>query len=396
MRRRPIALLTVAGLVLGQVLGSASAAPQTPAAPDTAKAVESARALKAAGKPAEAVTALAAALKQNPTSSDAATLQVETLVELDRFNEALKTYDAYVAALKKPESAVLSRFGRADLQRTVRTRGDQRILTAQALERLGRQGDAGALKALREQAGLTSIVSPESLAPVVALARLQDPAGEARLGEMLNSGEPNARAQVLQAIGQGYVRSQAARVVPYLNDADVNTRSQAAIALGLLQAKQAIPQLRNSFQTDQAGSVKMFAAIALKQVGDSTADSFLEGLLTKGHPEVQVFAAGAWQFSTVKTPAFDKAVRTLMAGPNDLHRLRAAELLASTDPAAARTLLGSALASENPLVRGGAARVFENRPELADPATARRLVGDATVTVRMHGAAIAYALATRK
>ena len=379
-----------AGLASGALLA------QTPAGADVTQAIEAAKALKAAGKPAEAADALAAILKKQPASADAAALQVETLVELNRFDEALKTYDGYVLALKKPDLAVLTRLGRADLVRTVRAKADQPILRAQALERLARQGDADALTALREQAGSTSAVSPESLAPVVALARLQDPAGEKRLGELLNSGTPILRAQVIQAIGQGNVRSQASRLIPLLGESDANVRNATAVALGLLQAKQAIPQLRNSFQNDEAGSVKMFAAVALKQVGDSSADSFLEGLLTKGHPEVQMIAAGAWQFSTSRSPAWDKAARTLLAGPNDLHRLRAAELLACCNPVAAKDVLTSALASPNPLLRSGAARVFESRPELADAAIARRVLGDAVIGVRLHGAGLAHALATRK
>ena len=361
-----------------------------------AQAIESAKALKAAGRAAEAADAMAAVLKKSPASQDAAMFQVETLVELNRYDEAIKTYDGYIAALKKPDLAVLSRLGRADLVRTARTKADQLVLRAQTLERLARQGDADALAALRQQAGSTSTVSPESLAPVVALARLRDKAGEARLGEMLKSGTPNERAQVVQAIGQGNVRSQAPRLIPLLSDSEVNIRNAAAVALGLLQAKEAIPQLRNSFQNDEAGSVKMFAAVALKQAGDASADTFLEGLLAKGHPEVQVIAAGAWQFSTSKSPAWEKASRTLLASANDVHRLRAAELLASVDPAAAKTVLNSALASPNPLLRSGAARVLESRPELADAAIARRLLGDAVIGVRLHGAGLAHALATRK
>ena len=369
---------------------------QAQAGSDLAQSIESAKALKAAGKSAEAVGAMTAVLKRYPTSADAATFQVETLVELDRYDEALKTYDAYVTALKKPDPAVLTRLGRADLVRTVRAaKPESLILRARALERLARQGDAEALTALRQQAGATSVVSPESLAPVIALARLKDAAGEARLVQMLNSGEPNARAQVIQAIGEGNVRSQGARLIPFLSDADLNIRNATAITLGLTQVKAAIPQLRYAFENDAAGSVKMLAAVALKQVGDSSADAFLEDLLVKGHPQVQSIVAGAWQFSTVKTKAWDKAARTLLASADDILRLRAAELMASADPPAARGVLTSALASPNPLLRSGAARVYESRPGLGDPVVARRLLGDASPAVRLHGAGVAHALTTR-
>jgi HEAT repeat protein len=143
----------------------------------------------------------------------------------------------------------------------------------------------------------------------------------------------------------GDVRSQAPRLIPLLSDPDINVRNAVAIALGLLQAKQAVPELRNAYENDQAGAVKMFAAVSLKQLGDTTADSFLEGLLKGQIAEIQVIAAGAWQFATSKSPVWEKAVRTLLASPNDLHRVRAAELLAGVDPAAARNILTSAVAS---------------------------------------------------
>jgi hypothetical protein len=111
---------------------------------------------------------------------------------------------------------------------------------------------------------------------------------------------------------------------------------------------------------------------------------------------VQVIAAGAWQFSTARSPAWDKAARTLLASANDLHRVRAAELLACCDPTAARTVLTSALGSPNPLLRAAAARVLESRPELADATSARQTLGDTAVSVRLHGAGLAHALATRK
>jgi hypothetical protein len=388
--------LVLIGFLPGHSLVAAGSVRAPQAGADVTQAIESAKGLKSAGRAAEAVDAMAAVLKKSPASQDAALFQVETLVELNRYDEALKTYDGYVIALKKPDLAVLTRLGRADLVRTVRSKADQLILRAQALERLARQGDADALTALREQAGSTSAVSPESLAPVVALARLRDKAGEARLGEMLNSGAPNARAQVVQAIGQGSVRSLAPRVIPILSDSDINLRNAAAVALGLLQDRQAIPQLRRSFETDEAGAVKMFAAVALKQLGDPSADKFLEGLLTGQIAELQVIAAGAWQFATSRSPAWEKASRTLLASANDIHRLRAAELLAAVDPAAAKTVLNSALGSPNPLLRSGAARVLESRPELADAVLARRVLGDTAIAVRLHGAGLTHALATRK
>jgi HEAT repeat protein len=178
-------------------------------------------------------------------------------------------------------------------------------------------------------------------------------------------------------------------VIPLLGDPDINVRNAAAVTLGLLQDTQAVPALRNAFQNDQAGAVKMFAAVSLKQLGDPAADTFLEGLLNGQIAEIRVIAAGAWQFAKSRTPAWEKAVRALLGSANDLHRVTAAELLACCDRVAARNVLTSALGSPNPLLRVAAARALEARPELTDPALVRRLLGDPADGVRTSGAGLA-------
>jgi hypothetical protein len=106
-----------------------------------------------------------------------------------------------------------------------------------------------------------------------------------------------------------------------------------------------------------------------------------------------VLAARAYQFSTAKTPQWEKAVRALMSGPNEQQRLDAAEMLACCDLVAAKSLLTSALASPNPIMRAGAAKVFESRKELADVAIARRIIGDSLDGVRLYGDGMALTLA---
>jgi len=371
---------------------AAAAAPQ--ATPEVTQALDFARASKAAGRTTDGLDAIAAVLKKYPASTDAATFQVETLLELERYDDASKAYDAYATALKRQDLALLSKIARADLVRTVKTRADQKILVAQALERLARQGDAEALRALRGAAASTSAVTPESLAPVIALARLKDKAGETRLAEILGSSTGTERAQAIQAITEADLRSLGPKVLALVTDGDVNVRNAAAIALGRLQVKQAIPPLKSAFDTD-VGTVKMFAAVSLKQLGDPSADKFLDTLLNGQIAEIRVIAAGAYEFATTKSPGWEKAVRELMGGANPVHRLRAAELLARLDAPAAKTMLTSALADANPLMRSGAARILEARPELADPAQARRVLADQAPAVRIHGAGLVLALAQR-
>jgi HEAT repeat protein len=188
------------------------------------------------------------------------------------------------------------------------------------------------------------------------------------------------------------VKGLVPRVIELLTDPDVNVRNAAATALGTLQATAAIPQLKTAYDKD-VQAVKMFAAVALRRLGDTSVDPFLANLLNGQIAELRVIAAGAYASSTSKNPQWEKAVRTLMGGPNEQIRLQAAELLACCDPAAARGFLTSAIADPNPLMRAGAAKALEARKELASLEIARRLLGDAAEVVRIHGAGLALAFA---
>ena len=152
-----------------------------------------------------------------------------------------------------------------------------------------------------------------------------------------------------------------------------------------------MPQLQAVFD-NEGGAMKAFAAVALKQLGQSTADAFLGDLLNSPVAEIRLMAATAYKNTTVRGETWEKAVRTLMAGPNELQQVQAAEMLACCDVAAAKSLLGAALGSPNPLLRAEAAKVFESRKELGDPAIARRILGDASERIRLYGDGLALAL----
>src|SRR6185369_16216339 len=95
-------------------------------------------------------------------------------LEEGKTDEALKTYDAYVAASKRPDAPMLANIARTDLRRIWQAKPDQPILLASVLERLARDGDAAALKALKKASARNPNVSPEELAPTISLARLKD------------------------------------------------------------------------------------------------------------------------------------------------------------------------------------------------------------------------------
>jgi HEAT repeat protein len=375
---------------------------QTPAAQGTetaevAKALDAARSAKAGKRFDESINAMAVVLKKYPGNQEAAAFQIATFAEQERLSEALATYDAFVVARKRQDAALLAPIARADLRRSAFTQQNQPTVAARALERQARDGDAVALKTLRQLSSSSGAVSPATIAPVIALVRLKDPAGEAALANIMRTGQPLERAQAIQALTEADVRAAdvrglVPRVIELLTDPDVNVRNAAATALGTLQAKEAIPQLKTAFDNDVA-AVKMFAAVALRRLGDTSVDPFLAKILNGPIAELRVIAAGAYASSTSKNPDWDKAVRTLMGGPNEQIRLQAAELLACCDAVAARGFLTSALSSPNPLMRAGAAKALEARKELANLEIARRLLGDATETVRIHGAGLALAFA---
>jgi hypothetical protein len=393
-------ILLAAGLVVLAGVPSAARLPQAQPnqateAADVAKAIQGARVFRDAGLLAEASNAMASVLKKYPGNSDAARFHIDTLLAQGHFDDSLIVYDAYVKARQKPDAIPLAAIGRSDLRRTQQVKSDKPATVALVLERLARDGDAGALQSLRQLSAAVPSSTLQDLAPTIALARLNEAEAQAALGRALSQAPSDMKPQVIQAIRDANARNQGPALRAAFDDPDPAVKTAAALALGALQVREAVPQLQNAYDNAgaNAGAVKMFSAIALKQLGQTSVDKFVEGLLDSPIAEIRVHAARAYLFSTTKTPQWDKAVRALMNGPNEQQRLDAAEMLACCDVTAAKSLLTSALASPNPILRAGAAKVFESRKELADLTIARRILGDSLDGVRLYGAGIAMTLA---
>jgi HEAT repeat protein len=394
-------MVLAAGLiVLAGVPGAARFSQAQPAQAvekaEVAKAIEGARVFRDAGLLAEASSAMTPILKKYPGNSDAARFHIDTLLAQGHFDDSLIVYDAYVKARQRPDAIALAAIGRSDLRRTQQVKSDKPSTVALVLERLARDGDADALRSLKQLSAAAPSFSLEDLAPTISLARLNDAEAQTALGRALSQASSDMKPQVILAIQEANARSLGPAIRAAFGDSDQNVRNRAALALGTLQIREAVPELQNAFDNAGAngGATKMFAAIALKQLGQTSVDKFVETqLLDSPIPEIRMYAAGAYQFSTTKTPQWDKAVRALMSGPNELQRLQAAELLACCDLVAARSLLTSALSSPNPILRAGAAKIFESRKDLADLTVARRIIGDSLDLVRLHGDGIAMTLA---
>lgn len=308
--------------------------------------------------------------------------------------QALAAYDAYVGATKKPDAPLLRPIAVAELSRLARAYPTDAVLYPGALERLARAGDADALKRLKHAAAAVP-PSAHGIEALAGLARLDDPEAARRLGQLVTTVSGNERFTVIQAIEAANARGQGAAVAALLNDPDVNVRRLAARAVGRLQYKEAIPQLKALVERDHA-IVGMFAAAALKRMGDASGDALVSQMLAGHSPDMRLEAARAYAAakpSTSRAQWIDQ-VKTLGTDRDPLARVKAAEVLACCDAATSRAILNEALGDPLPPMRVEAARVYE-LTDLADATVARRLLGDSWDHVRLHGAGAAVRLADR-
>jgi HEAT repeat protein len=303
--------------------------------------------------------------------------------------QALDTYDGYVNGSKRHDAALLRPIAVAELTRLARTHPQDPVLYPGALERLARGGNAEALRDLKRAADASS--SPIGIEALASLVRLDDRQAERRLGDLLGTVPANQKVTIVRAIEDAGARSQGAAVAALLQDADVSVRRVAARAVGALQYKEAIPQLKALVERDHA-IVRMYAAPALKRLGDTSADAFVAQMLAGESPEMQLEAAQAYPQSS-RAPWIER-VKSLQGHRDPVARVRAAEVLACCDVPTARAILNDALRDPLPPMHIEAARVYELK-DLADAAVARRLLGDSFDVVRLHGAGVVLRLAAK-
>lgn len=331
---------------------------------------------------AVAVSTVLGAATAGTQESDRAAVEGSIAAHLAKgdISGALSSYDAFVSSIKKPDLELVHPIALAELKRLARSYPQDPVIYPGALERLALAGDSEALQGLRRAGGASS--SPLGVGSLASLARLHDDGAERRLGDLLKSAPPESKIRLIEAIEAADARSQGAAVAALLNDGDVNVRRVAARTVGVLQHREAIPQLRAMMERD-APIVRMFAGPALKRMGDTSADAWVSKMLAGDAPEMRLEAARAFPRSG-RAPWVER-VKELRGNRDIVARVRAAEVLACCDPAVSRAILDEALADPLPPVRVEAARVYE-LAELADAAVARRLLGDSFDHVRLYGA----------
>jgi HEAT repeat protein len=351
-----------------------------------ADAVAAARKLLSEGRFEEAATAADSVLARDPVNHDAAEIKTAALLERGQFDKALAGYDAFIQAAKKGDPALLGLIARAELRRTARRQPVDAVWTAGALERLARAGDDEALQALKALAASWSPNSREGLALLVSLGRLGDANAAIRLGSLVDSAASwEEKTAVIRGLQDAGARSQAPRIAALLDSHEPQVQCAAALAIGVLQFRDAVPKLRTLFEGD-VQIVRLYAAVALKRLGQSMADVFLAKALASEVPEIRLTVAEAYLSS--RSTQWTARVRPLLDNRNEQLRLQAAELLAGADAAVARPALVAALSDPNPLMRAEAARILEEK-NLLDLPLARRLLGDSYEAARLYGAGAA-------
>jgi HEAT repeat protein len=232
----------------------------------------------------------------------------------------------------------------------------------------------------------------------------------AAVAEAWNILRAGARAQAISVLGLLPGNSSAeAMAKEALRDDKPDVRAAAATALGMMRARQAVPELREA-EDDPDPSVALAAANSLLQLGDEEGYDVYYAVLTgkrKGHPSLI-----AEEKRTLHDPkkmaevGFEEgigfvpfagigwdALRTVLKNDNTPIRAAAAKKLApDLDPKTASALLGAA-SDKNWIVRAAALEAIALRDDPALLPQVIRYFADPKEKVRLVAAACVIRLA---
>ena len=322
--------------------------------------------------------ALAQAARAESTAARAAMVDALSAGDIRR---AYSAYDQFVAASRGQDEALLGVIATEELRLIARYASDDPRLQAEALERLARHGDSQAFGELQQMAA-GSPNTPVAALAYGALARLGDASALSRLAEMASSRAMPDKSNVAEAIRRSGSKEYASALVLLLSDPEGPTRIQAIQGLAELDYAAAIPDLR-ALLTDEEPQVRSNAAVALKRLADTGGDEQSASMLRSGVASVRLEALRA--DPTSKPADIVAAARQLAGDPDPFNRVRAAEVLAGDDPAAALTVLRRVAEEQDSTARRLAARGLESLKP-GDVALLRRLLEDQSGWVRMYAA----------
>jgi HEAT repeat protein len=382
--------LMAAPFAHAQTAGTARTS-STTAAPSSARALADGWAALAAGRPGDAETSADALLSAGRARHDAATLKIHARIQAGRPDGALDSYEQWMQSVGREDVFLLQPIARGVLDAL--TRSQDAGVKLKALEVLAASGDADAAARLSAMSSAQGAADTDD-----TLARLGNAKAIARLQQRVSN--PGARGDVSDAI-EALVKAKATGAIPAIAGAldparPMPTKLAAARALGQLDARDAIPQLRQALR-DPDPSVRMMAAASLSRLGDQSGSEILQQMENSPLADVRLMLAeiaapqnpaGTWVASATKA----------LEDPDPLVRLSAAELLVkyAADPAPGLLVLTGALADPNPAMRVAASWTVEEIPiQLLgnDLPSLRRWLRDATPQVRIAAAAALLRLA---
>jgi cyclophilin family peptidyl-prolyl cis-trans isomerase/HEAT repeat protein len=267
--------------------------------------------------------------------------------------------------LKDPRAA-------APLLAIAENAGEPTAVRIQAVRGLALMGDANAAAAMRRL-----IVSPKvdlnlQLEAVTALAQLRSAESVELLIDLVSAGWSSVRAAALNALARTDVDTFMSAISGLDPDPHWSVRVALATTLGDLGRERAqVPLTTMLRDADQRVIPSVLTALA--RVGATNAAAEMTARLTSDDPVVR--AAAARGLATLKaanaTPALLEAYKRAQSDGPYLARTAALDALVALDPAAARTLLTTALTDRDWAVRVRAAEHVKRLDANADVSTMR-------------------------
>jgi hypothetical protein len=375
MIQRIFAVASIVGLVAA---ASPVTAQDVPGAVSRAEATAFAEGWTALARGDLAVASSVATqvLRDYPRNPGALALAIDVGVAAQGWRGGLDVYDQWIAGRSVEHFYGLRRVARAVLFDALASSANIR-LRLDVADALARDGDP-------EVVAWTARLAQPSPGGTPADTRTLTAAGDQKAAAALAASLANDPRPVdsIVALGRSRNAAMAAPLVSMLNSQRAEVRAAAASALGDLDARNAVPQLRQILKDPQL-LPRMAAAGSLMRMGDSSATTLFYEWFRSEVADVRLKAAEYTSFNADTT--WQANVRQLLQDNDPMVRIGAARLLGKHDPGAAMWALRPLTNDENIAIREEAQRVL---PEAigGDFAELRRYLRAADADTRVRAA----------
>lgn len=333
------------------------------------------------GDAAKAIALVEPVLAKQPGHPLAAAVKVDALLGLGERTRALDAYDAWYAAVKLEDTAMIARIAVAELDAL---QADP-LLQVDALAALSaRPGGPGtAARAKLTELATAKPATARAWPATVALAQLGDRTAAGRAAQAYRDSVGSGRVTALEAV----ISAGGAAAEPILRDAlgvrDAMVQSTAADGAATLGLKSLVPALQEVAKTGELFA-RFSAAVALAHLGATGGETLLAAGETSAALDMRLRAAGARKARGDR--AWIEVVRPLLTADDVVVRSQAAAMLRDVDGPASLKVLQAGTMDPNPAVRTLVADVVTKDP--ATPvAELRRLLRDGVPRVRLLAAA---------